>query len=418
MPFTIALFAASFIVMVAAASAWRKRKVTGGVSLTLMFLAIAIWCFFSAMETTSVNEYQRYLWSAMSYIGLCNVAPLLLVFACQYSDSGWRLHNWVLVLIWSVPVFTLALAFTNGSHHLIWTGVTPGPVAGTNTVIYHHGPWFAFEMLWFLGLSLLASYHLVRVAIRSARLYVLQAMILLVSIVIPWIGLLLFVLPRSPTSGLDTTSLGFAASAVLIMTAIGRLRFLDIVPQARASLMENMQEGFLVLDLRDRIIDINRSACRLCAIGPGAVGKSLSDANPRLGGAVSRTGENETLVLSPGLDAGLSLEVSVSPLVSRVGRQTGRLLLVRDVSERRRAETERERLIADLQDALANVKRLRGLLPICASCKKIRDDQGYWHQVEHYMRDHAEVEFSHGICPQCVAKLYPELAEREEPEQS
>jgi AmiR/NasT family two-component response regulator len=65
------------------------------------------------------------------------------------------------------------------------------------------------------------------------------------------------------------------------------------------------------------------------------------------------------------------------------------------------------RLNAELQDALALVKVLRGLLPICASCKKIRDDQGYWHQVEVYIRDHSEARFSHGICPDCARKLYP-----------
>jgi PleD family two-component response regulator len=61
-----------------------------------------------------------------------------------------------------------------------------------------------------------------------------------------------------------------------------------------------------------------------------------------------------------------------------------------------------------LQEALANVKTLKGLLPICANCKKIRDDEGYWQQVEVYVRDHSEAEFSHGICPDCIKKLYPE----------
>jgi hypothetical protein len=70
---------------------------------------------------------------------------------------------------------------------------------------------------------------------------------------------------------------------------------------------------------------------------------------------------------------------------------------------------ELRRLNAELQAALAKVKVLSGLLPICASCKKIRDDQGYWHQVEVYIRDHSEVEFSHGICPSCAQKLYPEF---------
>jgi GAF domain-containing protein len=76
---------------------------------------------------------------------------------------------------------------------------------------------------------------------------------------------------------------------------------------------------------------------------------------------------------------------------------------------RKQAEEEREKLIAELQMALAEVRKLSGMLPICASCKKIRDDKGYWNQIESYIRDHSEAEFSHGICPDCVGKLYPEL---------
>lgn len=67
--------------------------------------------------------------------------------------------------------------------------------------------------------------------------------------------------------------------------------------------------------------------------------------------------------------------------------------------------------IAELQRAMAEIKTLRGIVPICASCKKIRDDHGYWKQVEVYVREHTEAEFSHGICPGCMKKLYPELAE-------
>jgi DNA-binding response OmpR family regulator len=76
--------------------------------------------------------------------------------------------------------------------------------------------------------------------------------------------------------------------------------------------------------------------------------------------------------------------------------------------EKRRAEEEREQLIVELQEALAEVKALSGLLPICMSCKKIRDDEGYWEQMEHYIQEHSEAKFSHGICPDCRTKLYPE----------
>jgi len=71
------------------------------------------------------------------------------------------------------------------------------------------------------------------------------------------------------------------------------------------------------------------------------------------------------------------------------------------------------RLVNELQDAMAKVKLLSGFLPICASCKNIRDDEGYWTQIESYIRDHSEAQFSHGICPDCVKKLYPFLADED-----
>ena len=80
-----------------------------------------------------------------------------------------------------------------------------------------------------------------------------------------------------------------------------------------------------------------------------------------------------------------------------------------DISVRRRLEGEREKLIDELTKALAQVKTLSGLLPICSSCKKIRDDRGYWNQIESYIVEHSEAEFSHGICPECLEKLYPNL---------
>lgn len=73
---------------------------------------------------------------------------------------------------------------------------------------------------------------------------------------------------------------------------------------------------------------------------------------------------------------------------------------------------ERQGLMLKLQNALAQVKQLSGLLPICASCKKIRDDKGGWHQIEQYVKEHSEADFSHGICPDCMRKLYPEYADK------
>lgn len=107
----------------------------------------------------------------------------------------------------------------------------------------------------------------------------------------------------------------------------------------------------------------------------------------------------------------MALEQSRNDLEKRVAERTRELSnlneqLSLEISERKYAEEQKEALISELQDALSQVKTLRGLLPICSSCKKIRDDQGYWSQIETYIGKHSDAEFSHSICPDCAKKLY------------
>jgi PAS domain S-box-containing protein len=89
------------------------------------------------------------------------------------------------------------------------------------------------------------------------------------------------------------------------------------------------------------------------------------------------------------------------------------IVLVHDITRRKQAEMEKEKLILELKKAMSKIKMLKGLLPICASCKKIRDDKGYWTQLEAYISSHSEADFSHSICPECAKKLYPEIYKEE-----
>jgi PAS domain S-box-containing protein len=82
-----------------------------------------------------------------------------------------------------------------------------------------------------------------------------------------------------------------------------------------------------------------------------------------------------------------------------------------DITRRKKLEEEREQLIDELQATLAEVKTLQGFLPICSNCKKVRDDEGYWQQIDQYIQDHSDAEFSHGICPECMKEMYPDVAD-------
>jgi PAS domain S-box-containing protein len=177
------------------------------------------------------------------------------------------------------------------------------------------------------------------------------------------------------------------------------------------SAFEHSMDGLLVADCDTGVIlEANSAAGGLLGYGPSELaGLPFVSLFPDLP-SPSKTAPPEVFdgVFSiefrkkRGNSARLDLKLSILPW--REG--CGILISLRDATERIAAESERERLIAELEAALENVKTLRGLLPICAHCKKIRDDRGYWRQVESYIEERSLAEFSHGICPECAKKHF------------
>ncbi len=110
---------------------------------------------------------------------------------------------------------------------------------------------------------------------------------------------------------------------------------------------------------------------------------------------------------------GRDFDLSFYPLLDPQGQAVGVAIFGQDITERLAVEREREALVVSLTQALAEVKTLSGLLPICSNCKRVRDDQGYWNQIEYYVSQHSQAQFSHGICPECARKLYPDLMDQQ-----
>jgi PAS domain S-box-containing protein len=185
-------------------------------------------------------------------------------------------------------------------------------------------------------------------------------------------------------------------------------------------LFENSLDGIMLTAPDGSIFDANPAACTIMGrtreeiLQEGREG--LMDAgDSRLSVMIAerqRTGRTHGELTAKRKD-GTRFPVEISSVVfpSRVGGLRT-CMIIRDITERKAAEAERERLIWELQDAPGRVKTLSGLLPICASCRRIRDQQGAWHNLEIYIRKHTEAEFSHGICPECQRNLYPEYSKR------
>jgi PAS domain S-box len=218
-------------------------------------------------------------------------------------------------------------------------------------------------------------------------------------------------MPFNPFPGLALPPVGFALTGILVLIGMKRFSLLVLVPVARDQLVERMTDGLIVLDSHGRLIDINPAARSFLSGAHAEIGTRTEEIHGGLGEAIGalRSGPPEHKEISISGDPGRHLDLRSSPLFDRAGRRTGVVLIIRDITERKQMELEREALINALTTALTDVKTLSGLLPICSSCKKIRDDSGYWRTLERYISDHSEAQFSHGLCDDCLHKLYPEV---------
>jgi PAS domain-containing protein len=413
-PYAIALFAASAVSAFVAILAWHRRSIPGGVFFTLMMCAVVIWSFMAGLEAGSVGFREKLLFSQLGYIGTTTTAPLFLLFVLRYRDREYPVRAVHVAALMAVPLATLALAFTNPLHGLVWPSIVPDPRPWTNMAIYSHGPWYWVALAYYFALVFSGAIMLGRAVLGSAQLYVSQTVVLLVGLLLPWIGALIYLLPVNPFPGLDLVSIGFAFTGVLLLVGMTRYRLFDLVPVARDIVVEKMTDGLVVLDAADRILDVNSSARAMLGLASSVVGMPARKALGALGEKLAEVGGSSDAraeVALPG-ESPRYCELRASPLVGRLRKPAGRLLLIRDVTERRKIELEREKLIGELQEAIADIRTLRGLLPICASCKKIRDDGGYWQHLEQYVTAHSEATFSHSLCPDCMKKLYPEFIDR------
>lgn len=178
--------------------------------------------------------------------------------------------------------------------------------------------------------------------------------------------------------------------------------------------IDKISEGILEFGPKGRVLYANPAALSIIALPEEKLlGRNFAELFP----APHR---REILTLFEALDKGTGTIDEESPMtlnerlltihivpVEKDGSKA--VAILRDITERKQAEEEREGLIIKLQEAISSIKTLKGMLPICASCKKIRDDKGYWNQIEAYIHKHSEAEFSHGICPECARELYPEF---------
>ncbi len=240
---------------------WNRRSALGGSALFWLMGSVLTWAFTGAMEAASVGMAQKLFWSKLSYLGIAPAAPLLFMFSLVFT----RHKNWItprrLAVLWTVPLLTVFLAATNEFHGLIWSRIVPNNQL--NLLIYQHGPAFwAYTVYAYLCIAL-ADLVLSREYRLASAPYRRQIRAIIISTCFPWVGNLIYLSGRSPVPGLDTTILFCAATGILLAITIGQSELLALLPVAHEALLQQMQDGVIVIDSDNRVVETNPAAAYL-----------------------------------------------------------------------------------------------------------------------------------------------------------
>jgi diguanylate cyclase (GGDEF)-like protein len=318
-----------------------RRPVPGRGWFALMMLAIAECEGLWAIENLSSGMAAKVRIGKLEYLGLSTAALLAYLFVRTYTGRR-RLPLGAALMLWLVPAVTFALAMTNEQHQLIWSHIAPSSSDPKAPLIYTLGPAARALVVYNYGLMLWAVWTAVRWAASAHRTYRRQAGVMAAGIMLPIVCSALYLLRWAPPAWIALLPMAFTASGALVYLAIFRFHFLDLMPEARATLVENMPDGVLVLDGRTRIVDSNPAARRLFSEQDSRMdGEEACDvlgSLPQICAALDEHVAAAFDMLSP-QDDRVHLEVQVVPLRSR-RVDGGTLLIFRDVSEKWRAEEE------------------------------------------------------------------------------
>lgn len=344
LPVTI-MAVAALVALLVSIYAYKVRAAPGGRFFRWLMVAIVIYSVTTAGELAAPGIPAKLVWSKLTYLGIVSVAPLWLLFSVDFCQWPPWLTPLRQRLVWVVPVVTLALAVTNDLHGLVWRQVTPVPFGTGWRLVYSYGPAVWFHAVYAYLLFLAGLLLLIQACRSSTPLFRRQATALIVAGLIPWVANLLYVFKFNPWPGLDLTPLAFLATGLVTAWSFYRFRMLDLVPVAHHVLFNSLSEGVLVLDNRNRIIDLNQAAQRWIGAGPEVTGKEVTQVirwrpiyNPFLDASAARS-ELEI----PTAQGRLLFDLLISPLKDKYGRQQGRVVLLRDISRERAVLTAEQR---------------------------------------------------------------------------
>src|SRR5215212_4231816 len=363
-PFVIFSVLSALISAITSLIAWR-RSAPGSLFLSLLLLAMAVWSGLYSTRWMDISVAAKVFLFNLMYIGVATLPTLYLLFVLAFTHHNSWFTRRNLLLLSIQPIASLLLQWTNNYHHLFYASLKAIPENGFMIVDFIRGPWYFANVVYSYVILGVAFLILSQVVLRSSPIYLNQYRLIMVGSILPWVGSIYSEFHFIEWHGLDLAPILFGFSGILFVFAILRTHFMEVIPIARTHLIENLPDGVLVLDAQNRIVDLNRAMANFIEDKKTSyMGKNafelfhtwLEKTDLLLDGR-----ETQTELKVP-KDPARYMDLRVTPLYDRDQLLNGRLMVFRDITERKQVE-KRLRYVNDrLQAQLIEIGLLQSKL--------------------------------------------------------
>lgn len=352
--------------------AWRHRTLPGATPFAAICLTAAAWAASNALEMAGADLPTKLFWANVQYLVYAALPLAWLALVLEYTGRGAWLTPRRLALLAAEPAITVALAWTNELHGLIRQNVYLDMTGSFPVIGKTYGPWFWVHVIYSYLLFAVCIYLSVMALWRAPRLYRRQMLAILVGFLLPLTWNVLYSLGLSPVPRHDLAPAVLGFSGIVVGFGLFRFRLFDIGPIARDTIIDSMGDGMVVLDVQDRIVDLNPAAEKLLGVAASQAVGRLAEELFRLWPGLVELCRNPavTHIELPVNTTGelCYYDIHISPLTGRHDQPMGQVIIWRDITAHKQAEAqllqqqrvlagleERERLARGLHDNLAQV---------------------------------------------------------------
>lgn len=370
-------FLAAFIALSTIIVLWRYRNADEVRFLIFVQFFAAIWALTYALEFSTQNLEMKMFWSQVSYLGIAFLPLSYFLFTTAFSQKSNIINPRNITVLSVIPFLTVLLVFTNESHHLVWKDVFFNE--DESLAIYQHGVWF--WIFWTFSIILIFSglYNLYQSIYKFPSFYKSQVNTLVLATIIPLIGNLMYVTGLNPFPGIDWTPILFVFTGLVVTFGVIKYRMFDLVPFARNKLVDNMEDGVLVVNAEGFIEDCNDAVLQIFNLSQHLVirksFKEVFNNYKKFTAGINSEKQHSVEIEIPKKDSKIYYQCLFTPVYNRKNNFSGHSILVHDITSMKKAEIKLKNLNRQL---VAEIDK-RG--------KLINDLESFSHAVAHDLKN-------------------------------